>query len=133
MCNHTTPGHILHGSKRPNRFVVPGVLLFLAEEATYGYELGTKLANFGLIDNEKDTALIYRALGTLNKEGYIFYEEIPGEGGPARKVYSITERGRSLLQDWKNVIERRVEMLSNFLKLYEEINLDNKGVDDEGV
>ncbi len=133
MCNSAGIGHSIHGSKRPNRFVVPGVLLLLAEEATYGYELGTKLAKFGFIDNEKDTALIYRALGTLSKEGYILYKEIPGEGGPARKVYSITEHGRLLLSDWKNVIERRVEMLSEFLKRYEEINLENKGADHEGV
>jgi PadR family transcriptional regulator PadR len=102
-------------------------LLLLAEEATYGYELGIKMAALGFIENENDTALIYRALANLNKGGFVLFRETPGDGGPPRKVYSITPSGRELLHDWQNVIEGRVAMLSRFIKRCAELDTDRKG------
>jgi PadR family transcriptional regulator AphA len=40
---------------------------------------------------------IYPALATLARNGLVEFEEIPQEGKPDRKVYSITEKGREAL------------------------------------
>jgi DNA-binding PadR family transcriptional regulator len=41
---------------------------------------------------------IYPALATLARNGLVEFEEIPQDGKPDRKVYSITEEGRKELQ-----------------------------------
>jgi DNA-binding PadR family transcriptional regulator len=101
-----------------NRFVVPGVLLLLAEKSTHGYELGSRLAALGFIENENDTALVYRALGELSARGCVTASEEPGAGGPPRKVYVLAPSGRELLEQWRAVIEERVDVLSRFLERY---------------
>lgn len=40
---------------------------------------------------------IYPALATLARNGHVEFEEVPQEGKPDRKVYSITELGREEL------------------------------------
>jgi len=42
---------------------------------------------------------IYPALATLARNGLVEFEEIPQEGKPDRKVYSITDKGRQALMD----------------------------------
>ncbi|MEL7667002.1 MAG: PadR family transcriptional regulator [Actinomycetota bacterium] len=118
MCDHTSTGQPPVGARRLNRFVVPGVLLLLAEEPTHGYELGSRLAGLGFIENESDTALVYRALADLSSRGCITVSEEPGEGGPRRKVYALAPSGRELLEQWRAVIEERVDVLSRFLERY---------------
>ena len=132
MCDHASTERIATAAGRPARFIVPGVLLLLAEEATYGYELGIKMAALGFIENENDTALIYRALANLSKGGFVLLRETPGDGGPPRKVYSLTPGGRELLRDWQNVIEGRVAMLSRFLHRCAKLDIDQKGERHEG-
>lgn len=116
MCDPAPAGRLPIGAQRLNRFVVPGVLLLLAEEETHGYDLGARLAEFGFIEHESDTALVYRALGTLSGDGFVTSRETPGEGGPPRKVYALTPSGRALLGEWNCVIEERVALLSRFLE-----------------
>lgn len=41
---------------------------------------------------------IYPALATLARNGLVEFEEIPQDGKPDRKVYSITEKGRQALE-----------------------------------
>jgi DNA-binding PadR family transcriptional regulator len=118
ICGHVSAGQPPTGAQRLNRFVLPGVLLLLAEEETHGYDLGVKLAALGFIENEGDTALVYRALGTLSKGGFVEAKETPGEGGPPRRVYSLAPSGRVLLEQWRCVIEERVAVLSGFLERY---------------
>ena len=40
---------------------------------------------------------IYPALATLARNGHVEFEEVPQEGKPDRKVYSITDKGREAL------------------------------------
>jgi PadR family transcriptional regulator PadR len=127
-CDHASAGQPPTGARRLNRFVVPGVLLLLAEEATHGYELGSRLAALGFIENENDTALVYRALSALSAQGAITAREEPGEGGPPRKVYALTESGWRLLEEWRAVIEERTDVLSRFLERYSA--LKSEGEDD---
>lgn len=112
------------GAQRLNRFVVPGVLLLLAEQDAHGYDLGVRLAALGFTENESDTSLVYRALGRLNKEGFVSAREAPGEGGPPRKVYSLTASGRGLLDEWRCLVEERVVVLSSFIERHDNLPHD---------
>lgn len=129
MCDHASAGQPPTGARRLNRFVVPGVLLLLAEEEAHGYDLGASLAALGFIENESDTALVYRALGTLSTGGFVTARETPGEGGPPRKVYSLTPSGFELLEEWRCVIEERVAVLSRFLTRYSNLRTEREGAE----
>jgi len=92
---------------------------------------------------------IYPALATLARNGMVEFEEIPQEGKPDRKVYSITEQGREELMKslskpepthkvrseflamlWfahlmseeqiNNIVDHKIEEIDDFLKLFEE-------------
>jgi DNA-binding PadR family transcriptional regulator len=43
---------------------------------------------------------IYKALGNLEKDGFVGSQVIPQEGRPNRKQYQITESGRTELRHW---------------------------------
>jgi len=61
----------------------------------------------------------------LSKDGFVSVRETPGEGGPPRKVYSLTREGCELLEQWRCVIEERVEVLSRFLQRYSGLPTDH--------
>ena len=46
------------------------------------------------------TSQIYRELKALEKKGFIVSTVHPGEKGPDKRVYSISELGKSSLKDW---------------------------------
>lgn len=43
---------------------------------------------------------VYPALSELERDGLVVHEVVPGDRGPERKVYSITEAGREALLSW---------------------------------
>ncbi|MBN2548650.1 MAG: PadR family transcriptional regulator [Anaerolineales bacterium] len=47
-----------------------------------------------------DQSQIYRTLARLTQKGFAEMEKVPQEDRPDRKVYHITEAGRSELQHW---------------------------------
>jgi PadR family transcriptional regulator AphA len=47
-----------------------------------------------------DQSQIYRTLGRLEEQGWAEVEVVPQENRPSRKVYHITEAGRSELREW---------------------------------
>uniref|UniRef100_A0AAU2VFW8 PadR family transcriptional regulator n=1 Tax=Streptomyces sp. NBC_00003 TaxID=2903608 RepID=A0AAU2VFW8_9ACTN len=68
-----------------------------SEGPSYGYALLGRLSAAGL-DTVKP-ATLYPALTRLAEEGAVEIRWAAGESGPGRKYYSITEKGRSCLDD----------------------------------
>ena len=60
---------------------------------------------------------IYPALATLARNGMVEFEEIPQEGKPDRKVYSITDMGRQELQKGLSNPEPGHKVRSEFLAM----------------
>lgn len=58
---------------------------------------------------------IYPALATLARNGLVEFEEVPQEGKPDRKVYSITEEGRQELMQGLSNPEPSHKIRSEFL------------------
>jgi PadR family transcriptional regulator, regulatory protein PadR len=69
------------------------LLHILLEGPSYGYALTQRLAEGGLGTVKGGT--LYPLLGRLEEAGYLEVEWRPGEGGPGRKFYALTDQGRT--------------------------------------
>jgi DNA-binding PadR family transcriptional regulator len=76
------------------------ILGFLNYHPYTGYDLkkifDTSVQHFWPADQSQ----IYRTLSRLTEQGYVKMEKVPQEDRPERKVYHITEAGRTELINW---------------------------------
>ena len=91
------------------------LLLFLAEGENHGYELVRQLSSELPEDMVPDPGVVYRMLRRLEQEGAVDSTLRSGGGGPARKVYSLTDAGRSRLRVWQGTARERIAVLHRFL------------------
>lgn len=73
------------------------VLRTMAEGPTYGYAIATALAEAGF--GEVKGGTLYPLLARLEKSALVTTEWRAGEGGPGRKYFSLTPRGRRTLAE----------------------------------
>jgi PadR family transcriptional regulator, regulatory protein PadR len=90
------------------RGILDGCLLALiAQQDRYGYEIAAALRDAGL-PIVKDGS-IYPLLSRLQKRGQLDSYGVPTSGGPPRRYYTITARGRADLEAarevWRQVAE----------------------------
>lgn len=71
------------------------VLRVLSDGPTYGYAIGTALADGGLGTLKGGT--LYPLLKRLEDAGHVTIEWRAGEGGPGRKYYQLTRSGEDEL------------------------------------
>lgn len=76
----------------------PCLLAFLRNDERYGYELGVLLSESGL--GTVPGGSLYPALLRLEKNGLIVAEWKAGDGGPGRKYYQLSEKGREQLDSY---------------------------------
>lgn len=99
----------------PKGFLQPCLLLLLREEADYGYGLAARLRPLGIDD---DAATVYRALRGLEAVQAVESCWETGGSGPARRVYSLTRDGETMLDDWGRALEATATALSGYLARY---------------
>lgn len=109
------------GSKRMERFLVPSVLLLLAEGSSYGYELTEKYSKMGFTESGHDFGAIYRTLNLLEGEGFIKSQWEINKSGPAKKNYSITKEGIDELNRWIEFIKDRDNIFKIFLDRFHKL------------
>jgi len=97
-------------------WLVPVLLLMLREWSSYGYELMEKLATFGF--STMNAGTFYRTLRQMEKDGMVSSNWDTSEGGPARRVYSITEAGEEYLKFWVQSLDQYQKMMDTFFRLY---------------
>ncbi len=97
-------------------WLVPVLLLMLREWSSYGYELMEKMTQFGLSAINPGT--FYRTLRQMEKDGMVSSNWDTSEGGPARRVYSITDAGEAYLKFWADSLEQYQKMMDSFFRLY---------------
>lgn len=68
------------------------VLRILLDGPSYGYAITQRLGQAGLGKIKGGT--LYPLLARFEEAGYVAVEWRPGEGGPGRKFYALTEQGR---------------------------------------
>lgn len=76
------------------------VLGYLSWQPATGYELKQTIANSETLPWSGNSNQIYRALLALDEEGLVTHQIETQEKLPDRKLYSITEAGRTALIEW---------------------------------
>jgi DNA-binding PadR family transcriptional regulator len=77
-----------------------GLLGILARKAQHGYELKRSFEQLTGGFWELNYGQIYQTLDRLESEGYVTYSVAHEGSAPDKKVYAITEAGRSALGAW---------------------------------
>ena len=116
-------GHSAGGAIR--RFLEPVLLLILLREASHGYDLVSALEPFGLGDVAPGP--VYRTLRQLEASGLVESEwDTESSGGPARRVYRLTQAGHHQLADWAEELRETDSALHHFLAAYDRHINDDK-------
>src|ERR687889_980128 len=101
---------------RPRNWLVPVILLTLREWNSYGYELMERTAAFGF--EAMNPGTLYRTLRQMEKEGVVESKWETSKGGPARRVYTITDAGEAYLGFWAEALEQYRRNMDSFFSLY---------------
>ncbi|NPC91459.1 PadR family transcriptional regulator [Bacillus sp. WMMC1349] len=110
---------------KSGRHTAAFILLFLAESPNYGGQL-LKMCEERLYANTIDSAILYRMLNKLEKEGAISsYWETVEEGQP-RKWYKLNALGRAQLSEFYDDIVKRQRNFDLFLIHYKQLMEDEQ-------
>jgi len=91
--------------------------VLLREESSYGYELMERLLEgFGF--EQIRAGSLYRILRRMEQEGLCKSEWETSAGGPARRMYSITEDGQSYLVAWAEACKQYQNVMHCFYQAY---------------
>ncbi len=98
------------------------LLGFLHQQPMHGYEIHRHLSEakgIGLVWHVKQNQL-YALLGKLERKGYVTVEVEPQENRPPRKVFHLTDAGRTAFQLWvRSPVKHGRKLRLDFLaKLY---------------
>lgn len=104
--------------RRIDRFLESCLLLLLHCDEAHGYELLDGLKQFGFEQNPVDSSTVYRMLRGLEERGFVTSRWDTGGGGPARRLYLITEEGDRYLGWWVDDLRETDQVLHNFLEMY---------------
>ena len=63
--------------------------------------------------------MIYRHLRQMESDGLVISEWDTEGGGPAKRMYTITEEGQEALSLWVDYMENKSRKLSNFIETYQ--------------
>jgi PadR family transcriptional regulator PadR len=100
----------------PKNWLSAVLLLILREWNLSGYELMKRLGRFGFA--AMNTGTLYRVLRQMEQDGMVSSNWDTAGGGPARRVYSITEGGEAYLKLWAGSLEQYRKMMEMFFQLY---------------
>ena len=75
-------------------------------------------ASGGLGFEAMNPGTLYRTLRQMEKEGIVESTWETSRGGPARRMYTITDAGRAYLDFWAKSLEQYQKTMDNFFRLY---------------
>ena len=91
-------------------------LVLLREESSYGYEIMERLEQFSF--EQISAGTLYRTLRRMEQEGLCKSAWERSEGGPARRMYSITESGEAYLAAWAQACKQYQNVMDCFYQAY---------------
>lgn len=97
----------------------PFVLLALADGPTHGYELAQAIASVGFRRASEDPSLLYKLLRGLEAEGLAESSWADGDGGPPRRMYTLTRSGEAYLHARAGDLRRQAKRIETFVQRYE--------------
>lgn len=109
-----------HKGPHPERGYVQFLLLLLLnEEPMHGYQLAEELQSRGYVrEGRFKTGSLYTILNRMEEKGSLTSTHEESESGRPRRVYSITEDGKSHLQNGLQYMLRRKRFLDEMEQYY---------------
>lgn len=101
---------------RPRNWLVPVLLLSLRDWNSYGYELMERATTFGF--GAMNPGTLYRTLRQMEKDGIVESTWETSKGGPARRMYTITDAGETYLDFWAKSLEQYQRTMDTFFSMY---------------
>lgn len=101
---------------QPKNWLVPVILLSIREWDSYGYELMERTSAFGFGAMNQGT--LYRTLRKMEKDGDVESSWDTSKGGPARRMYAITDAGKAHLGFWAESMGQHWQTMDTFFRLY---------------
>jgi PadR family transcriptional regulator PadR len=117
-CRWLANGH-WHVRARVERFVEPALLLLLAETPMHGYDLLERLPALTGGERGVDLGNLYRVLRALEHDGLVRSEWHAELEGAAKRVYELTDEGRTVLGLWADALRQANGDVDAFLRRYE--------------
>jgi DNA-binding PadR family transcriptional regulator len=93
--------------------------LALAAGPAHGYELAQAIASVGFRRASEDPSLLYKLLRGLEEEGLAGSSWADGEGGPPRRMYTLTRSGEEYLHTRAADLRRQAKRIETFVDRYE--------------
>ncbi len=113
----------------PRRFLLPSIMLLLAEQPSHGYALLQQLVNMGAAEKRLPLPIVYRELLQLEGKRMAAFSFAKPEGrGPARKVYHLTEKGRKELSSWADSMQDVRNFIDVFQTRYRAVEMERKSI-----
>ncbi|WP_396653003.1 poly-beta-hydroxybutyrate-responsive repressor [Metabacillus arenae] len=100
----------------PKNLMIPVLLLSLRGWNLHGYKLIQQLTQFGF--SSIDQGNVYRTLRQLEKDKMVKSEWDTSTGGPAKRIYSLTDAGEAYLNAWAGSLEQYQSILNRFFTMY---------------
>lgn len=102
---------------QPRNWLVPVILVTLKQWNSYGYKLMEQAAVLGF--GALNPGTMYRTLRHMEKDGLCESKwDTTNGGGPARRVYSITDAGEAYLDFWAESLNQYQKTMDTFFRLY---------------
>ena len=111
------PGPASAGTFAFRDLLVPYVLLAISAQRAHGYLIEQYLRGLGLAQVEMST--LYRTLRQLEQQGLVTSGWEAGPGGPARRVYTLTDAGRAWLRTGADALAAYRGAIDAFFGRYE--------------
>ena len=92
------------------------VLGLLSQQPMSGYDIKCFLAHFDWLIGKSSYGNIYPTLHTLLEDGLVTVDVIDAQDKPSKKVYSVTQAGQSMFQDYMARIPVSNTSLKAFVK-----------------
>lgn len=106
------------GFGRQERYIQASILLGLNTSPSYGYELISSIQSFGFIDGEAPPGMVYRHLRQMEEDNLVKSQWETKKAGAAKRIYTITDEGRKILQYWIKFMAAKAKKLNNFVQMY---------------
>lgn len=88
----------------------PALLVLLHEKPKHGYLLLTELSNLGIASVHP--SVIYKILRDMEMLQWIESDWEPeATQGPPRRIYRVTEQGRTVIENWMKELERTESLI----------------------
>ena len=100
----------------PKNLMVPMLLMSLRGWDLHGYKLIEQLNNYGF--TSIDQGNVYRILRQLEKDNMVESEWDTSTGGPAKRIYSLTNAGEDYLKVWADSLQQYQSIVDHFFTMY---------------